>query len=292
MERLIDPAIADLQTEYANAKRQGAIWRAHWILLAGYAACAKLLTFAGMKRLADSAKGDERVFGQAGLVFSAATIVVTLLLAVPEVSRFSHGAHASPGALTWYVIPSVLPLSVPIGLAFAIACGLNGQRLTRRLVTALFVVALLCAIGMFMNMELVVPDSNQAFREAVMGRPLGRGDHELRMSELTDRIAPRPDQIRRRSMTYHSRWSVSAAPLSVACLGVALLPWLRGRRWRAVLTAIGISVSYYTWLMVAEEAAIWTMQPVILIAWSPNIAFTVLALGLASISPPPVAVAD
>src|SRR6185295_13556490 len=42
MERLIDPAIADLQHEHEDAIRRGLVWRGRWIRLAGYAAFWKV----------------------------------------------------------------------------------------------------------------------------------------------------------------------------------------------------------------------------------------------------------
>jgi len=41
MERLVDPAVADLQSEYAQARRAGAVWRARWTRVVGYLALGK-----------------------------------------------------------------------------------------------------------------------------------------------------------------------------------------------------------------------------------------------------------
>src|SRR5206468_3086669 len=41
MDRLIDPIVADLQTEYADATRRGRVWRSRWIRLAGCVAFLK-----------------------------------------------------------------------------------------------------------------------------------------------------------------------------------------------------------------------------------------------------------
>jgi hypothetical protein len=48
MNRLIDPTIADLQTEYIDARRRGAIWSARWMLSRGVLSVAKLLAYAAV----------------------------------------------------------------------------------------------------------------------------------------------------------------------------------------------------------------------------------------------------
>jgi len=44
MERIIDPAVADLQAEYHAAVQTGSPWTRVWTLLRGYAACLKVIT--------------------------------------------------------------------------------------------------------------------------------------------------------------------------------------------------------------------------------------------------------
>lgn len=45
-ERLIDPAIADLQAEYEDVARPNLVWRGRWVLLTGYLAWAKVMAHA------------------------------------------------------------------------------------------------------------------------------------------------------------------------------------------------------------------------------------------------------
>ena len=48
MERLIDPVIADLQAEYAEAIRDGRTWRSWVALIVGYIAFAKVFLLCGL----------------------------------------------------------------------------------------------------------------------------------------------------------------------------------------------------------------------------------------------------
>ena len=50
MERLIDPAVADLQAEYQAAVQTGSAWTRVWTLLRGYTACLKVITLCACAR--------------------------------------------------------------------------------------------------------------------------------------------------------------------------------------------------------------------------------------------------
>ena len=45
LERLIDPVVADLQTEYVEAIRQGRVWRSRWVRISGCGTFLKVLVF-------------------------------------------------------------------------------------------------------------------------------------------------------------------------------------------------------------------------------------------------------
>src|SRR6185436_111115 len=121
--------------------------------------------------------------------------------------------------------------------------------------------ALACSFALFADMTWIGPDANQAYRESAFGGPVARGDREMGMSDLRRQMTIRPSEVRRFQMTYHMRWSLSAAPLAMAGLALAMLRWQR--RTRRVLTVAGICFGYYVLLMGAQEMAIWTMLPVI-----------------------------
>ena len=55
MERLVDPAIADLQAEYEEALRSGPNWRSRWIWFVGHLAFFRMLVVHGCRRTTDLA---------------------------------------------------------------------------------------------------------------------------------------------------------------------------------------------------------------------------------------------
>src|SRR5262249_9174036 len=120
----------------------------------------------------------------------------------------------------------------------------------------------------------------QAYRELWAGRPVARGDREMSLSELRQQISLRPDQQRRLAMTFHTRFSISTAPIMLATLGLVMVRSHR-RKWVVVLIGSGVCLVYWVLLLVAEHAGIYTMLPVFILAWLPNIACALLASGLA-----------
>jgi lipopolysaccharide export LptBFGC system permease protein LptF len=299
MRRLVDPVVSDLQLEYAEARRNGSLWRARWKWLEGHAAVARVLLFAALAATVDTlstwSPGERTLLRRTGLIFGMAAILLTTIL---EYMQMQHWLDEVDAAwLTIYVIPSALTLSIPFAIALAIAAGVDRGRVTRKCILALLVAAFACAVVMFADVAWIVPDSNQAFSETVFqnvesralfrgelvsGKP-ARGPREMSLSELRRQISLRPDQQRRLAMTYHMRFSISAAPLILATLALAMAVRTRRMTRRAVvLTAFGLCIAYWMLLMEASRAEVWTMLPVPIIAWSPNIACALLAASLAA----------
>jgi lipopolysaccharide export LptBFGC system permease protein LptF len=290
MDRLIDPLIADLQVEYAEMQRRRAPWKARWVRLVSLLAFAKVLALAGVVDAWHAFEGTPtKPVRLSVFVFVTATILSTAYFVYAEQSAVRVlNPHASPTLLTIYVVPSALPLTVAIGMTFAIVCGLGAARLTDTLTAGALGGAAVCSIVMLANMTWIVPDSNQAYRELVYGGPVARGDRELTYGNLRWRIdwyqaiGLRPDEVRRLEVTYYGRSAIAAAPVILGMLALAFVR--RPRRTtglRRALTATGICLVYYGLLITAEEAGIWTMWPVAVIMWSPNIACAILAGALA-----------
>ena len=299
MERLVDPVVADLQVEYAEARRNGSLWRARWTWLEGHAAVAKVLLSAALvatvHTLSTWSPGERTLLRRTSLAFGTATLLLTTVFVYMEMQHFLD--QADPARLTIYVIPSTLPLSIAFATMIAIAAGIDRERVTRKTILALLAAAFACSVVMFADMAWVVPDSNQAFRETVfhgvesrarllgeqvLGKSPVRGDREMSLGELRRQISLRPDQQRRLAMTYHTRFSLSAAPFMLATVGLVMAFRTRRMTRRAVvLTAFGLCIAYWMLLMSANEAGVWTMLPVPIVAWSPNIACALLASGLA-----------
>jgi hypothetical protein len=250
--RLIDPAVADLQAEVAEARRTGSTWRLLQSLTAGYLSVAKVLVIAACGEFRQHATTWERheVAGvvRAALIAGGTISVATLLLALPFIVQSSY---PNPGWLAVYLIPSTLPVSVPLGFAVATAWALHGAARTRRVASVVLFTAALTSAAMFVNMVRVVPDANQAFREAVAAKlnPAGpaprRGSNELRLTELRVALREaqalgRDDEAWQLETTYYRKWTLSVTPLAIVGLVVALGFTRRWTRRRLTVTACGV----------------------------------------------------
>jgi len=295
MDRLIDPTIADLQREYADAQRRGAIWTARWVRLRGIVSVATLLAYAAARDVFHAitcwSPGDAAYLRRSSIVFLVATFVATMLFAYPQVLRY-RDISDDVFLLTIYLIPSILPLSTALAGTLAIACG-RRERLTRKLAAAILAAAFACSVAMFADLAWIVPDSNQAFREVALRRfasrgdfafaqPLARGDNEMSLSELRRQIALQPDRARRLAFTYHLRWSLAFAPVVLAGLAVLLVRSIKRTATRTT-TACALCLGY--WVVLGwSRAAMSGGHPVVLSAWLPNLVYFVFCLIAAALA--------
>jgi hypothetical protein len=96
MERLIDPAIADLQHEHDDAVRRGLVWRGRWIRLAGYAAFWKVAGMAAAGHaLRERTAADDRSVRRTVGFSLVAVIALTAVLVWPGFSRFERPGTGS-----------------------------------------------------------------------------------------------------------------------------------------------------------------------------------------------------
>src|SRR5688500_2020511 len=107
----------------------------------------------------------------------------------PEPSARSRHAFGQRDArlerLILYLVPSMLTLSVPAGLAIGAAVGLSQRERSRRLLAAIGLVALLSSLASLVNIAWVTPIANQSYRAEVIGDVLVRkGQNELTLTEL------------------------------------------------------------------------------------------------------------
>jgi lipopolysaccharide export LptBFGC system permease protein LptF len=194
--------------------------------------------------------------------------------------------------LTLYAIPTVLPLSIPCAITFAVLGGAAGERLTRKLRVAIMATAIACSILMFSDLAWVIPESNQAFRtivfDAMLARygdsgdsvrqPPVRGAREMSMSELRRQMVLRPNERRRLEFTYHQRWSLSMAPLMLAAFALVLVRFVRQRPAR-VAFGFGRCLGYWFLLQTAQQA-VRIGGSVMLAAWSPNVIIALFIIAL------------
>ena len=303
MRWLIDPAVADLQAEYADARLSGSRWRTLWALCAGYVAITKVLGIAGCGELADALHGwhpDERAAARGGAwVACVGGVALTFVLAA---SQFRFLEESLPPTLALYLIPSVVPLSLPFGCALGLAWAFTGAGRTRKLAVCALAFAFICSAGMFANFEWLLPETNQAFREHVFaraqspGRPtvLARGVHELNRKEARQRRAemaarsadPRligaglddEYRLRRFDVDYYRKWGLTGATFAIVALVLSLGARRRWTRGGLTGAALATCAAYYALLMSASAAAIDGAVPAIVAGWSANAVCVVAAL--------------
>ncbi len=103
MERVIEPALADVQTEYEAAAQDGRLWRSRWICIAGHAAFLKVLAWVIAERALDALRGatarDRHALGRTFAVFAAVTALGTGLLTLPPL--LAEWSRPSRHYLAW-----------------------------------------------------------------------------------------------------------------------------------------------------------------------------------------------
>ena len=176
LERIVEPAIADLQKEYASAGA-GHASRRVWVLLAGYAAILKVIAMCALSVSLESA--DERRAVARTLAWSVTMVVlIAVLLMLPPLYR-------RPSLRRWDIaataLPQALALAIPLGVAFGIAFGLYA-RPTMSIAKTLLLCALAASALNFGVLAWGLPAGNQAFREITFRvlRARGHDGHRTR----------------------------------------------------------------------------------------------------------------
>lgn len=292
MERLIDPAIADLQCEHGEALRRGHVWRSRWIRLAGYIAFAKVAVVAlsrgSTRTVRDWAGADDRALSRTVLFSFIATLAWSLVFMLPPVWD-SLSQPALRGRIVLWLVPSSMSVALPMGVVFGILAGVRGRPITPRVRRAITLLTIGCSIVMVGHVGWILPAANQAFRELMFGGPLTRGTNELRLGELwqlaQDRVVI-PLTVNRRAFEFHFRLALAFAPLA---LGLFALGVAAARRRASGVLGIGVIAfvscfAYYTLTYFARFEMYFAPfevsehVPAIIAAWSPNLVFLALAL--------------
>ena len=290
LERVVEPAIADLQKEYAAATQ---FPRGAWILLSGYFAIVTVMTICVSR--APLPSGDEQRAIVKTLAWSVAMMIaVTALLMLPPLSLV-EGERSS--IFLAGLVPQALPLAIPIGLTFGIAFGMSGRQFSRATKRIVFLLSLVASLGSFVTLVWAMPVGNQAYRESVaraagISGPLIKGASEMSLAEL-DReatiaaAAGNTRQADQYAWSFHLRFALSTASIVLAAFlfaaagsGVAL---------RALL-AFAACFAYWVLIFVGEGLAVYSPVapgfagtiPVFAGAWLPNVVFAVSTILIVS----------
>jgi hypothetical protein len=299
MEQLIDPVLADLQTEYNNAVRHGRVSRGRWIRLAGCVTLLKSVAWYGcersMRTIHDWTADDRDGLGRTVSFSLAAIAATTTLLLVPPMLHVPS-THVS-ATLLLYVIPQALPLAIPVGLTLGILYGLRGRVVSHRSAGAVVAIAGFCSVASFVIFVWVLPAANQAFRVSVYqalrapgaGRTsLMKGPNELTLRELSQRIQSNMragQSFRGLAYDYHVRWALPCATLVLALFALSVVTRCRGGRFVYAVAACSAYLGYYLFLFAGREYARDGTLPAFAAAWLPNVVIIGVSAALLKLLP-------
>jgi lipopolysaccharide export LptBFGC system permease protein LptF len=284
MERLIDPALADLQHEYKDAARGGQVWRGRWIRLAGCAAFWKLAVIAAARYpLHERIATDERAVWRTVVFSASAAGVLTAILVLPALRTVRHPDVVTTARLMLFLVPQALAVAIPVGLVFGILFGLRDRMATAQARWTIMALGLASSAAAFIIVAWLLPAGNQAFRELAAGRQVMRGLNELTLGELRSADASRTwggVTPRRQAWEFQLRIALAFAPLALNLLSLGLMTATRRRYGRLAMAIAASTVvfGYYLLLFSGRQDALDGWLSPVLGAWAPNL--VCLAIGL------------
>ena len=267
LDRIIDPTIADMQREYADALSHGRRWRGYGVQVAGYWAILK-----GVSLHTASRSSFYRMTGAA-----AALVGLTVALLRIPLQRLAQNPSHLPAVWVIYLLPQALAIAVPVWFTAGVMAALLGTDMTPRRRSWTVAIALLCSIGTFINVGWITPAANQQFRVLIAGRLIAPGAPELSITALRRQI-DRPASVRELApsplpltLSYQARLAIAAAPLMLGCyaLFAIALPRSRVVRVHALLT-LSAFAGCFALFPPEEIAMLLRWLPPIAIAWLPN----------------------
>jgi hypothetical protein len=279
MERLVDPALTDVQLEHEDAIVQGHPWRSRWIRIAGYLTILRIIALCVYERTVVDCRDDEaRACARMGVAFGGAAFLVTALLLISPAAVQGVPPNHLP-----YLLPQVLPLAIPVSVTLGVFCGLCGRVVAAGVRRAAIALALAGSAGSLLATAWMIPAAGQAFVEHVRlttGQEVTgtKGAVEMTTNELRWTIdsltqSDRPREARKMAFAYYLRWALPCAPFVLALFALAVIPQLPVRRWIPATAACGAILSYYCFLAAADLLTRQTLLPIAAVVWLPNFAF-------------------
>jgi len=291
MERIIDPLLADLEMEYADAIQRGFLWRSRWIRILGYSAFLKTIVLWQAEEIMPNSPAwtndDREALSRALKSAVAAGVMAALALAIPPIVNSRVGM--SHPAMFVFVVPQAIVLAVPIGFTLGLFLGLRGRTFSARSTRAVFATAIFCSCACLATLAWVTPSANQEFRQAVFGQTVVKGVNELTLRELSERLA----SFRRTGLadgdpqalayTCHMRWALSCATLVLTLFALAISRRIVAR-WLIALAAAGACFSYYVLMWIGRAGTLHATLPAFFGAWLPNAVFAFVSLAMTAVT--------
>jgi hypothetical protein len=233
MERVVDPAIADLRHERFSVSRYLAVLKV----------VALCLPETSMR------------LGPACVVAALSALVVVGLLESPflvPAARF----HALDFWIALYILPSTTPMAIAVGLTVITVAA--GQRRSSRAAIWIIAFATAAAAISFVNLAWFTPQMNQIARLRLSNLagfpPPLRGIGELTLGEVRRQLAMAqqpaavvvPRDLHWLAIRYQGNFAAPCAPLLFTAFGLVAAR-LRGRvRWPL---GIGVCIAYVAYLL-------------------------------------------
>jgi len=288
VERIVDPHLADLEMEHAEAIQRGHPWRSRWILILGLVAFLKTVALClpgEVVRVSRSWTIEDRENLSRALKFSAAAgVMATLALPLPLVRRVG----LSDPRMFVYLVPQTIVLAVPIGLTVGVFLGLRGRTLSSRSTRAVFACAIFFSCACLATLAWVVPSAQKEFRQAGLRQTMANDVNELTLGELSERlrVSSRTALLDRPALayTYHMRWAFSCATLVLALFALAMTRRIVAR-WAVALAAVSACFGYYVLMWIGRAGALQQTLPAVVGAWLPNAVFVLVWLALTTVTP-------
>jgi lipopolysaccharide export LptBFGC system permease protein LptF len=249
LERVVLPALADLQHE--GDKGQG-----RWVRVRAYWACVRVLMFCSLRVAVRDTSQTLSIASRR--TATTILIIVTGLSVLPvadQLPKLSREAGVMTAlTATILLLPQALFVAWPVAHFIGLA---TGERLHSRLgvvVTSIGCVFLMLFIG-----NVLTPGANQAYRvllSNVVHREVTfvqKGLPEMTWSELTDEIRDAPNARRARDARIHRQQRIG---YSLAPLVFGLLAFTLAGRWRSRIVSFTLPIGSFLlyWLICAIGA--------------------------------------
>jgi len=312
MERVIDPLLADLQMEYADANRRGCVWKRRWILIAGHVVFLKTVALCEAEDVMTPVGGwpgdDIAALKRTLSVSIVAILLTTVVLEMPPLLNFPF-AMSNPKTIL-YLLPQALVLAFPMGFTIGLFYSMRGRIVSFRSRVAVMAGATILSLASLAMLAWVVPLANQEFRQVVFrhvsgndGAVVMKGVNELTLSELSERIGAyrrtgvlrRDGQIldsdpRELAYSYHQRWALSCASVILAVFALSMTQRMV-TGWVVGLGALGTLLIYYVLLWSGRAGVLQHSLPAFVGAWLPNALFAIVCVAVMAATsrrvPPP-----
>ncbi len=274
LERVVEPAIADLQNEYATAVADRALLKRAKVLLTGYTALLEVIVMCVVET---TLAGEQRavfrtlLWAAAVTVFASGLVVILTLAIVPGISPYYVSLMAA----------LVLPIAIPIGVTLGIAFALSGRAVSSRTARGIVATAMIAASISFGMTLLSPPVASQSFRQSV-SNALGGRDTVVKAANDVSAFAIVQNQKfapggnlrgwpRRRAWTQQL---VLAMPFATPALVVFALAVVRRGAPRTLIVG-GCAVYYF--LVLVGEPLVHQGMPAVAAAWLANAATVIVA---------------